>query len=109
MGIFLALAWTLHRLPRFEKDVTSVPERGRAWPRLSVIAPACNEAEQIETALSSLRAQDYPELEIIVVDDRSTDATGIILDRLARNDPRLQVLHRITSYNVCYTKLLRGL
>jgi len=93
VGIFLALAWTLHRLPRFEKDVTSVPERGRAWPRLSVIVPACNEAEQIETALSSLRAQDYPELEIIVVDDRSTDATGIILDRLARSDPRLRVLH----------------
>ncbi|MCU0758691.1 MAG: glycosyltransferase family 2 protein [Steroidobacteraceae bacterium] len=60
-------------------------------PRVSVIVPALNEARGIEAALQSLLAQDYPELEILVVDDRSTDATPLILARLAAAQPRLKV------------------
>jgi hypothetical protein len=63
------------------------------WPLLSVIIPACNEAGQIETALRSLLAQDYPGLELIVVNDRSTDATGEIIDRLAASDHRIRPVH----------------
>lgn len=62
-------------------------------PRLSVIIPALNEADTIEPALRSLLAADYPQLELIAVDDRSTDATGAILDQLAAEDGRLKVLH----------------
>ncbi|MCK5796768.1 MAG: glycosyltransferase, partial [Deltaproteobacteria bacterium] len=70
--------------------------RGREpprWPRLSVIIAACDEEATIDGALVSLLAQDYPDLEIIVVDDRSRDATGDIIDRLAESDSRLQALH----------------
>lgn len=62
-------------------------------PRLSIIVPACNEAETVEPAMRSLLRVDYPGLEIIAVEDRSTDATGEILNRLASEDQRLRVLH----------------
>jgi hypothetical protein len=78
------------KLPLFDRLEPPAPER---WPRLSVIIAACNEAETIEPALRTLLAQDYPDLEIIAVDDRSTDATGEVLDRLARDDTRLVVRH----------------
>lgn len=62
-------------------------------PRVSIVVSALNEAATIEPALRSLLALDYPNLEIIAIDDRSTDATGAILDRLSREHPDLRVLH----------------
>ncbi len=62
-------------------------------PPLSILVPACNEAGTVERGMESLLALDYPCLEIIAVDDRSTDATGAILDRLAAAHPRLRVRH----------------
>jgi cellulose synthase/poly-beta-1,6-N-acetylglucosamine synthase-like glycosyltransferase len=58
-----------------------------------VVVAARNEAGGIEAAVRSMLALDYPALEVIVVDDRSEDDTGVILDRLADADPRLRVLH----------------
>lgn len=63
------------------------------WPRVSVLIPACDEAATIEPALRAHLASDYPALEVVAVDDRSTDATGAIIDRLAAADPRLRALH----------------
>ena len=68
------------------------PDPG-AWPRLSIIIPACNEAAELESALVSVLQQDYPELEIILIDDRSTDGTAAIVDRMAAADPRIVALH----------------
>ncbi|HEU4754359.1 MAG TPA: glycosyltransferase family 2 protein, partial [Armatimonadota bacterium] len=62
-------------------------------PTLSVIVPACNEEETVEPAMRSLLGLDYPGLEIVAVDDRSTDRTGEILERLAAENTRLRVLH----------------
>ncbi len=64
---------------------------GDAWPRLAVVIPARNEAASIETALRSVAAQDYPNLKVIVVDDRSTDETPYILHRLSQELPNLRV------------------
>jgi len=57
---------------------SSPPPAPDAWPTVSVIVPARNEADAIDDCLDSLRACDYPpeNLEIIVVDDFSTDGTG---------------------------------
>jgi hypothetical protein len=69
------------------------PAANAQCPSVSIIVPALNEAETIKPALASLLALDYPDLEIIAIDDRSTDETGQILDRMAEADPRLKVYH----------------
>ncbi len=61
-------------------------------PRLSVVVPARDEGSAIGRAVGSLLAQDYPDLEVIVVDDRSSDATGDVLRELAEKDRRLMAL-----------------
>lgn len=62
-------------------------------PKVSVLIPAKDEAAQIQRCVESVLAQDYPNLEIIVIDDRSGDGTGEILDQLADREPRLKVVH----------------
>jgi hypothetical protein len=69
------------------------PDGPEPLPRFSVIVPALNEETTVEQAMRSLLAVDYPDLEIIAVNDRSTDRTGEILQRLAREDARLRVTH----------------
>ncbi|HUT13317.1 MAG TPA: glycosyltransferase [Thermoguttaceae bacterium] len=69
------------------------PPEPPVWPKLSVIIPACNEAETIETAAATVLRQAYPNLEIILVDDRSDDGTGEIIDRIAAGDDRVRALH----------------
>ena len=59
-----------------------------------VIVPACNEQHAIAQCIQSLLDQDWPNLQIIAVDDRSTDGTGMILDELKSRYPdRLSALH----------------
>ena len=70
-----------------------LPDAGESLPSLSIVVAARNEERAIEQALLSLLALDYPLLEIIVVNDRSSDATGSILDRVSMDYPQLQVLH----------------
>jgi len=62
--------------------------------RVAVVVPARNEAASIKQCLLSLIAQDYPNLRILAVDDRSTDITGAIMDEIeAQASARLRVLH----------------
>lgn len=60
--------------------------------KVSIIVPARNEQQHIESALQSMLHIDYPNIEFMVVNDRSTDATGEILERMAAADKRLHVL-----------------
>lgn len=63
-------------------------------PSITVIVPARNEEKALSASLASLVAQDYANLRIIAVDDRSTDATGSIMDAFAsRYHDRIRVLH----------------
>ena len=59
---------------------------------LSAIIPARNEERQIEQCVRSLLAQRYENFEVIVVDDRSEDATAEIVRNIAREDARLKVV-----------------
>jgi hypothetical protein len=89
----VALVMNLVMLLRIRRlDAVEAPAPA-AWPRLSVIIPACNEAATLEAALQSVLAQDYPALQVVLVDDRSTDGTGAIVDRLASADPRIRAIH----------------
>ncbi len=71
-------------------------EHAATYPKLSIVIAARNEEASIERALQSLLALPYPDLQIVIVNDRSTDATGAIIDNLAATDARLQVLHNTT-------------
>src|SRR5438045_6013574 len=63
-------------------------------PSVAVIVPARNEAENIERCLRSLLNQDYPNLQVCAVNDRSNDATGTLMDKLQQEgDDKLRVLH----------------
>ncbi len=98
---FLIWAWAALQLAigirRIEYLENIHPVERAGAPRISVVIPACNEERNIEEALASVLAQDYPDFEVIAVDDRSIDATGAILDRMAERhsapNPRLRVIH----------------
>ncbi|ADE14658.1 glycosyl transferase family 2 [Nitrosococcus halophilus Nc 4] len=64
----------------------------RGWPKVSIIIPARDEEAEIEQALRSVLGMDYPDFEIIVVNDRSKDRTGIILSQIKAQHPRLQIV-----------------
>jgi hypothetical protein len=68
------------------------PYRGANPPIVSIIVAACNEEAGVEAALRSVLLQDYPQYEVIVVNDRSTDRTAEILKRMAAADNRLRVI-----------------
>ena len=61
-------------------------------PKISILVPAKDEAANIERCLESLLTQDYPNLEVIVVDDRSGDETAAIVARIADRDGRVRLL-----------------
>ena len=81
---------SIKRLPVLSEEHAPVPD---VWPRLSVVIPACNEAANLESAVATLLQQDYPGLQIILVDDRSSDGTRDIVERLANEDPRIRAIH----------------
>lgn len=61
-------------------------------PLVSVVIPARNEAHNIERCVRSVLASTYPRLEVIAVDDHSSDGTGAILHAIAKEDGRLKVV-----------------
>lgn len=92
----LGAAWTLYATARGIRAVDPLPHappEPPRWPRVSVIVPACNEEASLEAATRAKLASDYPDFELIVVDDRSSDATGAIVDRLAAADARVRAVH----------------
>lgn len=88
--VFVQLAIGMRKVGNL-RDIPPAP--GANPPRVSIIFSALNEALTIEPALRSVLALDYPNLEIIAINDRSTDATGEILYRLSGQYPALRVLH----------------
>lgn len=84
------MLWGMRTVPR----LTEVePLRDADCPRVSLLVAARDEAARLPQALSTWLAQDYPDYEVIVVNDRSTDATPRILDDIARSDKRLKIVH----------------
>ena len=75
----------------FLEDVP--PIDASAPPLVSVVIPARNEKKHLEMALQSVLGQKYPKFEVIVIDDRSTDTTGEILDIMAAHNLLLTVFH----------------
>jgi glycosyl transferase family 2 len=103
-GVLLALLWLRAALPlawHFSEivDLTR-PEREAPadvlLPSLTIVVPARDEEAEIEPALRSLLQLDYLQYQVVAVNDRSTDQTGRIMDRLAAEPAaqgRLRVVH----------------
>lgn len=98
LPLLLALPWLLlpvlaaafvRRRPALEG--WDAPEDAEA-PRVSVIVPARDEALNVEACLRSLRASVYPRLEIVLVDDGSTDGTGEVARQAAEGHPRVRII-----------------
>lgn len=92
VGAFFGLL-TLVRVRQLASITVRPPS---PWPRVSMIVPARDERASIEAATRAKLRSDYPGLEIVLVDDRSTDGTGEIVDRLAHEDGRVRAVH-VTS------------
>ncbi len=88
--IMVEVARGLRRMTRLA-ELSPLPAR-RPHPLVSIVIPACNEAATIEPALTSVLALDYEPKEIIVVNDRSTDDTARVLERMRKKHPRLRLL-----------------
>jgi chlorobactene glucosyltransferase len=91
-----ALPWlapfaTLARLADTRPNLSDVPPI--SGELVSVVIPARNEADTIETVVRSVLGSAYRPFELLVVDDRSTDATVPILQRLATEDSRVRVVY----------------
>jgi cellulose synthase/poly-beta-1,6-N-acetylglucosamine synthase-like glycosyltransferase len=92
----LILLFWLAALLRTVVNLLSAPRLRAMLPKttplVSIIVPARDEEEMIERAVRGFLGQTYPEIEVIVVNDRSTDGTGAILQGLAAEDGRLIVI-----------------
>jgi glycosyltransferase involved in cell wall biosynthesis len=75
-------------LPAIERDDDSYP-----LPTLSVLVAGKDEEANIERCVSGLLGQDYPGFEVVVINDRSRDRTGQIIDSLAARDSRVKAVH----------------
>lgn len=96
-GVLLAwlrFAWILVRIGRLPELARLSPDlpAGVAWPRVSVVIACRNEEAGVRQAVTSLLAQDYAPYEVVVVDDRSEDATGAILREVAAGHPALRLV-----------------
>src|SRR5215471_17390190 len=94
-GVILALAW-FSRIVDAALGMPSVadiscpewdrnPVSAAGNPRVSIIVPARNEEDSIEQALNTLLSLDYDNYEVIAVNDRSSDRTGEIMERVSRS------------------------
>jgi cellulose synthase/poly-beta-1,6-N-acetylglucosamine synthase-like glycosyltransferase/peptidoglycan/xylan/chitin deacetylase (PgdA/CDA1 family) len=91
--LFAARVVLVLLLAGYQRRATGRRERTSEYlPQVVVVVPAYNEGVGIERAVRSLAASDYPEFEVVVVDDGSTDDTGAIVERLALD--RVRVLRK---------------
>lgn len=79
----ILVSWLVLFLKTFFSGNKKVPEI-KKFPRVSVIIPARNEEKNIERTLLSVKSQSYPNLEVIVIDDASTDKTYEIAKKFAK-------------------------
>ncbi len=86
----IALVKGRKRMMLVQRPAMALPTRA---PPVTILVPARNEGERIEECLRSVLGQDWPELEVVAIDDRSSDGTGRVMDELSQGDRRLKVVH----------------
>lgn len=89
IGYFLIVLRNYYQLPRLSEKPSE--QSSRQFPFVSVIVPTRNEAYRVEKCIRSLKAQIYPNLEIIIVDD-STDNTIELIKSIVDDDKRFMLI-----------------
>ena len=88
--VYIKMHFQMRLIPELSDHVLEPPKK---WPSFSLIIPACNEEDTIQTVIIKALEIDYPTYKVIAINDRSTDRTGLILDQLAASYPHLDVVH----------------
>jgi chlorobactene glucosyltransferase len=83
------LILNLRALHKLGDEKEELPE---PLPLISILIPARDEESNIVTCLESLQGQDYPNYEILVLDDSSSDNTAAVVEQIAASDPRVRLL-----------------
>lgn len=95
--LFMSYLWMIGAVLfyfRFERTQTHYTRPPADYtPPVSILIPCYNEGDNAEETLSHALALDYPDFEVIAINDGSKDNTGDVLERLAARHPRLRVVH----------------
>jgi cellulose synthase/poly-beta-1,6-N-acetylglucosamine synthase-like glycosyltransferase/spore germination protein YaaH/peptidoglycan/xylan/chitin deacetylase (PgdA/CDA1 family) len=94
IGLVSCRAIVVGVLAVIEKFRASPPDHPDYQPLVSVLIPAYNEEDVIVYTVNSVLESDYPKLEVIVVDDGSTDGTGEMLDEQFGRNPAVRIIHQ---------------
>ena len=96
--LFMSYVWTVGGIYFFFhwENKSQMPETApalKSTPFVTIVVPCFDEEPNVRETMASLLAQNYPDFEVIAVNDGSADATGPILDELSAANPRLRVIH----------------
>jgi poly-beta-1,6-N-acetyl-D-glucosamine synthase len=100
--ITMSFVWTVGGLyyfvrREFRQAPIEQPPSFTTYPLATALVPCHNEGVTVRETLQALLEQRYPNLEIIAIDDGSTDDTGALLDDIAAEHPRIRVVHLATN------------
>lgn len=100
--LFMSWVWITGSIAywfRYEKRASDPahPPRLESFPKIALVVPCFNEQDHAEETILNMLAHDYPNIEVIAVNDGSRDRTAEILDRLCAEHPRLRVIHQQTN------------
>lgn len=98
--LFMALFWMMGSLLFFfrREQISRTPPKLAVFPQVSILVPCHNEELIIRDVIEQLNRNDYPNFEIIAINDASTDSTGDILRELAQRHERLRVVTLSRNY-----------
>ena len=95
--LFMSYLWMIGALIFYWKERQDPPYQQPAalprYPKVAVLIPCFNEGENADETIRHALQLDYPDFEVIAINDGSSDNTGEVLDRLASQYEKLRVVH----------------
>ena len=95
--LFMSYLWMIGAIVFYLKErkepAYNQPKDLPSYPKVAVLIPCFNEGDNAEETISHALSLDYPDFEVIAINDGSSDNTGEVLDRLAEKFDKLRVVH----------------